>query len=231
MHSEVDDTAAPSPRRTRMARSAVALGLAVGLVAGGAAGAVLGTPTLSGANDEPASAEPAAPVEPAEPAPRERRAERLARVLAPLVESGTLTQAQADAVIEALLADRPERANGGPGKDGHDRRGRHGGPWGGHGLFGALGIDAGAAALDMTPEELREALRSGESLAAIARERGVDVDGVVDALLAGAAEWLDRRVASEDLTRAEADEKLAALRERITAAIERPLRPPHRHGG
>ena len=50
----------------------------------------------------------------------------------------------------------------------------------------------------------------------MAEAQGVDVQAVIDAMVAGVKEHLDEKVASGDLTQAEADERLAEATERIT---------------
>jgi hypothetical protein len=103
----------------------------------------------------------------------------VADALSELVTAGTLTQAQADAVAEALEAARPERPFGG---------GRHwrGGP-GGLG-FGRIGLDAAAEVIGIEEDELREALRDGSTLAELAEQNGVATQAVIDALVAEATE-------------------------------------------
>jgi hypothetical protein len=46
------------------------------------------------------------------------------------------------------------------------------------------GIDAAAKALDMTPEALRSEVRSGKSVADVAKEKDVPVQDVIDAVVA-----------------------------------------------
>src|SRR5215212_3013462 len=58
-----------------------------------------------------------------------------------------------------------------------------GGPGGGHG-FGPEGLQAAAKALNMTTDELINALRSGKTLEQIADEAGVDIQAVQDAVQA-----------------------------------------------
>ncbi len=83
--------------------------------------------------------------------------------LSGLVGDGTITQAQADAVEAALDDARPER-------------GAH--------RFGHLGHGAVADALGVTQDELRAALRDGQTVAEVAEAQGVDVQTVVDAVIA-----------------------------------------------
>ena len=124
--------------------------------------------------------------------------------------AGTLTQAQADAVAEALEAARPERPFGG---------GKHwrGGP-GGLG-FGRIGLDAAAEVIGIEEDDLRDALRDGTTLAELAEQNGVAVQAVIDALVAEASERIDNLVEDGRLDAAEADERLAEATERITTLV------------
>jgi hypothetical protein len=102
---------------------------------------------------------------------------------------------------------------GGPKGDGERGFGFGFGP--GLGFHFGEKLDAAAEYLGVTEEELREALRSGQSLAEIAEERGKSVDGLKDALIAEARTRLDEAVADEKLTREQADRMLERLREGI----------------
>ncbi len=228
----------------QLRKSIVALSMTAGLVGGGLAGAVLGVPGLTGAQEDetttteaPADAPdapeaPDAPDSPEAPTPtpdappgderpeppsneelQQRARDRLGGILAPLVEDGTLTQEQADKVIDTLLAAKGGR---GPGFFGGRRHGHGPGFGRGHG-FG--GMRDAAEALGMEPRELGEALRDGKTLADVAREKGVDPQKVIDALVADVSEHLDRAVESGRLTREEAGERLAKATERITQRV------------
>jgi len=137
--------------------------------------------------------------------------------LSGLVSDGTIDQSQADAVATALEEARPERPHG-----------RFG-----HGGFFGPGVVA--EALGMTPEELRTELAAGKTIAAVAGEKGVEVQAVVDAIVAEHTSHLDEKVAAGDLTQAEADEILAGAEERATAMVNGELpvgggRHGHHHG-
>lgn len=186
-------------------RSAAAAGLAAGLLAGGAAGAVLSTPGVSGAQEDTTTSVPSGEVPDRRSEIVERVDQRLRSALAPLVEDGTIDQSQADAVVEALRSAGPPE-------------GRPGGHGPGH-LRGGPGLDAAAEALGVDRDDLREQLRGGATLAEIAEQQGVEVATVVDALVAELAGHLDERVADGDITREEADEKLAEATERITERV------------
>ena len=116
-----------------------------------------------------------------------------------LVDNGTLTEAQADQVATTLQDARPER-----GPRGHHRGARS------EVLADVLGIEQ---------DELREALRSGQSIADVAEANGVDVQVVIDALVAEANTKIDQAVADGRIDEAEADAKRADLEQRITDRV------------
>jgi hypothetical protein len=106
-----------------------------------------------------------------------------------------------------------------PGPDGP-------GPGGGCAGHGP-GIDAAAAALGMTREDLHAQLRDGKTIADVAKDKNVDVQKVIDAMVADANAHLDQAVADGHLTQAEADAKRADLSARITSLVNEgpPARP------
>lgn len=172
--------------RTRTSIAAVAVASVVG---GGLAGAVLTGPAAAVAQeaeeDTTAIAESVATVE---------------DVLAGLVEDGVISEAQAEAVAEALEEARPARGSRG---------------------FRGIGpaTEAVADTLNLTVEELRDTLQDGSSLADIAAEQGVDIDLVIDQLVAEAQERLDAAVADGHLTAEEAAERLAEMETKITEMV------------
>jgi uncharacterized protein YidB (DUF937 family) len=190
-------------------KKAAAAALTAGLIGGGAAGLILGGTTVSGAQETTTtvaadqSTDQQAPPDGERPDPSARHAE----ALAPLVEAGTITQAQADAVIAALAEAGPPEGEG------------HGGPGGEHGGRGGPGLDAAAEALGITADELRTALDDDQTIAEVAAAKGVDVQTVIDAMVAGMKAHLDEEVAAGEHTQAEADEKLADATERITDSV------------
>jgi hypothetical protein len=142
---------------------------------------------------------------------------RLNAILAPLVQNGTITQAQADAVIAAIQAARPAdgphggfgRGPGGPGK--------------------GLGLDEAAAALGMTTDELRTALAGGQSIAEVAKAKGVDLTKVTDALVAAYTKHEQDEVTAGSETQAEADQEIAAFKARVDEIVNGTFKG--RHGG
>lgn len=214
-----------------MNRKLVSAGLLAGLVAGTGAGLILEQSGPAGASnaiaavvaDDNATTDTATTDSGTTDTAGPDRGARVREVLQPLVDDGTLTAAQLDAVVSALEAAGPMGGGmGGPGG-----MGDHGGR-GGHGGFGG-GLDAVATALGLTEDELRTELEAGSTIADVATAHGVDVQTVIDALVAEATTRLTERVTAGDLTQAEADAKLADLTTRITEQVNsvRPERPGH----
>ena len=140
------------------------------------------------------------------PAPRDR----IAEVLVPLVDDGTLTQAQADAVAEVLA----ERAG--------EFRGRHG-----------AHLEEIAEFLGITSEEIREALQEGSTLGDIADANGSSAEELIGFMVDQASERLDEAVADGRITEEEAAERLAEITERITEGVNEGFEGPgfgHRRG-
>jgi predicted DNA-binding protein (UPF0251 family) len=95
----------------------------------------------------------------------------------------------------------------------------HQGPGGHRGPSGNPAV--AAQALGMTAAELKAELEAGKSLAAIAGEKGVDVNTVVAALVADAKAELAEAVSSGRITQAQADAKSAGLEARMTELVNR----------
>jgi polyhydroxyalkanoate synthesis regulator phasin len=122
----------------------------------------------------------------------------LTDALAELVENGTLTQEQADAVVAEVqervdaLPDRPDR---------------------GHHLFRLLynGLEISAETIGIEIDELRAALRAGQSIAEVAEANGVAPDAVVAALVEAGNAALDEAVANGRID----EERAAELRENL----------------
>jgi hypothetical protein len=241
------------PRR-RTKRNA-AIGAAAGLLGGGAIGLLLTVPSLTSAASETGATGPAVVAlqddttttgttdttdttdpttmdpttgdpttgDPTTGTDRPDPTARLRETLQPLVDDTTITADQADAIAAYLAANRPDRGDGhrGPGGPGdgpeHGRWGRHAG-FGADVLPGLLGIDA---------QTLMTELRSGSTIADIATAHGVDVQTVIDGLVADAKSHLDQAVTDGRITDAEAADELTKITERVTAMVngERPGPP------
>src|SRR5919202_6984016 len=86
-----------------------------------------------------------------------------------------------------------------------------GGP---HSHFGEL--DAAASYLGLTEAEVDKQLESGKTLAQVAKDRGKSVEGLIQALVDSAKKRLDADVAAGRLTKAEEQQILSGLKQRIT---------------
>lgn len=80
-------------------------------------------------------------------------------------------------------------------------------------------VAVAATALGMTEAELRTELDAGKSIAQVAESKNVDVQVVIDALVAKQQEHIAEHVAEGKLTQSEADEKLADLETRVTEMV------------
>ncbi len=89
-----------------------------------------------------------------------------------------------------------------------------------HHRGGGAGLETAAAYLEMTPEELRDAL-PGSSLAQLAEAQGKSVEGLEQALVDAKRERLNQEVADGRLTEAEAQEKLAEIESRVSDKVNR----------
>lgn len=181
-----------------------------------AGGALSGVILSRAAGAETGSTSTTAPATATAPAPGDRAAERqqkLSDALQGLVDNGTITAAQRDAVVGAL--EDTKLGDGGRGHGGPGKGGMRGGPGG---LIGA-GLDAAATALGTDAATLRQALREGKSIADVAVEKGVAVDTVVKALSDAATVKIDQAVTDGKLTQTQADSMKASLTERITAMV------------
>lgn len=187
-------------------------GLAIGLVAGAGAGLIL---ELSGSARaisstaatvvvDDSTADTSTAADPVRPDP----STRLQEVLKPLVDDGTITQAQADAVVAALAAARPEGGLGGG----------HRGPGGPGGRIGPK-FDTIATTLGITADEVRTALQGGQTIAELAVANGKTAQDVIDAIVADATTRINAEVTEGTLTQAEADARLADITTRVTEFV------------
>jgi polyhydroxyalkanoate synthesis regulator phasin len=203
----------------------VAAGLTLGVIGGTAAGLVFGVPGLTSAASSDVAVSPAAivqqvdetdPAAPTDEAPAEIGT-RLRDTLQSLVDDGTITAEQADAVTSHLIENRPDRDERRENREGRReaRQERRQAP------------EAVQELLGLSAEELREQLRAGSTLGDIATEQGLDPQDVVDAIVAEMTERVDAAVADGKLDADAAAEKLAEAEERISDRVNngRPDRP------
>jgi hypothetical protein len=192
-----------------MKKKMAAVALSAALLGGGAAGAALMSPTIASA-DSTTSSSAATTAANGSDSTHAKPGAWADDVFEKLVSDGTITQAQADKVQAALDAARPE---GGPG----------GGPGG-----AGPGLEVAAKALGIDASALRTDLQSGKTIADVAKDKGVDVQTVIDALVTDMQSHLADGVSSGRLTQAQADQMKAHASERATALVngERPDGPP-----
>lgn len=97
-----------------------------------------------------------------------------------------------------------------------------------------LANTAVAAALGMTSEEVKTELRAGKSLADIATSKGIEVQTVIDAIVANMTAKLAEKVTDGTLTQTQADAMATRITDRVTVMVngERPHRSgPAMRGG
>ena len=138
---------------------------------------------------------------------------RLREALQPLVDDGTITAEQADAVVAQLKESLPDHG----GRFGHGGPGHRGGGVFGH-IFGEAS-DVVTGLLGIDADTLRTELLDGKSLADIATENGVEPQAVIDALVAEAMTHLDQAVADGRIDADQADDLEADLSETITDLV------------
>jgi hypothetical protein len=193
-------------------RHKVVLGVVAALAVVGAGGAVAAT-QLNPRQESQAVLNDAAQelgVEPSELSAALKRA--LSNRVDEAVEDGRLSEEEGEALKERINSgDFP--LFGGPRR--HGGRFKHGPGFGlGHGPMHDLS-DA-ASYLGLTEAQLRTRLNQGKTLAQVARDQDKSVDGLIDRLVAEKRDRINAAVEDGRLTRAQADEKLEALRDRIT---------------
>ncbi|MFN8019290.1 MAG: hypothetical protein U0P45_14385 [Acidimicrobiales bacterium] len=128
-----------------------------------------------------------------------------------------------DLVAKAVDAKPP---TGGPGGgDGKDHGPGGKGPWGGGTMPGGgkarpgMGFGDAAKVLGMTDQQLWEAVRGGKTLAQIAKDKGIDPQKVIDALVADAKAHLDQAVADGHLTKEQAAKRLDQITKGIATMV------------
>jgi hypothetical protein len=185
----------------RMAKA----GLALGLIGGSAAGFALVTPGVSGAQTTTT-----APSTTTSSDTQPDREAQLRETLKPLLDNGTLTQAQVDAVVGALKAAEPVGGHRGGG--------------------GGADLSVAATTIGVSADELRTALQSGQSIADVATAKGVAPQAVIDAMVAAMNQRLAASVTAGKLTQAKADELAASAATRISDVVNGVVQPGPGHG-
>jgi hypothetical protein len=198
------------PSRRLLAPVAVVAAIA----GGGVTGAMLGVPGISGAQEVPdTTTETPAPEGgfrvgrgPGLDAAANALNMEIDELIAALGEGQTIAEVataqsvDVNTVIDAMVADVLERR---PDADETEVRERitqlvnEGGELGGPGHHGpgfgfrGAGLDAAANALNMELDDLVAALRDGQTIAEIAQAQGIDVNVVIDAMVAEAREKIE----------------------------------------
>ena len=116
-----------------------------------------------------------------------------------------------------LVAETPTEASDPGGPDGDHGPGGRGGK---RGLGGGGQMDIVAETLEMTTDELREALADGQTIAELAEAKGVALEYIAAALVTEHAERLQQAVENGRLTQEEADEKIAEMQVKILEQLE-----------
>src|SRR3954447_26598046 len=88
-----------------------------------------------------------------------------------------VSSAQSSTSSDSSSSTAPDPAAPGVPGEGHGRHLGHG---------GGVDLETAATALGITPDELRTELEAGKTIAQVAGEKGVDVQTVIDALVADA---------------------------------------------
>ena len=130
-----------------------------------------------------------------------------------------------EANLEKIITDRVngtfERPDAPGGPDGPHR---------GFGFRGGFGLDVAAKTIGVSTESLLSDLKSGKSIADVAKAKGVSVQTVIDAMVASMKTELDSQVKSGRLTAEAAARIKANLTKMITDQVNGTFARPNRHG-
>lgn len=209
-------------RRRKLALAGASGAAVVTVAALGAAGGVAATKVFSSADDSKAVIDDAAEQLGVEPsALSDALKQALQNRIDEAVESGRLTEEQAERLQERLDSSAVPLFFGLGGPRGHGFGWKH------RGAIWQLGaLDAAASYLGLTEAELRHALRDS-TLAEIAEEQGKSRAGLVDALVAAKAERIQEALADGKLSEEQAARLKDGLQERVEALVDGELRRSH----
>jgi hypothetical protein len=184
--------------------------VAAAVAGGGVAGALIGVPGISGAQDAPTQTQPA----PTAAAQRDGAIKAAADALGLSVkdlakelrdgktiadlaeEKGVDVDGLIDKMVAAAVANGRDEAKARDAitklvNEGRPDHFRHG-PFVRHAVRGELSAAAGA--LGMEPSALAQELKDGKTIAQVANEKGVDVNTVIDAMVAPVKERITKFV-------------------------------------
>ena len=210
---------------------------------GAVGGALIGVPGLSGAQPFPKDAATTAAADGTKPANGPRRESALLDAAAKALKLTTqqLTDKLSDGkttiadvakqqnvdintVIDAMAAADKARIGDIVNKP-WPKFGAHGPDKGGPGFdfglgrMGGIVLDPVAKALGISTDELKTDLAEGQSVADIAKAKKVDINKVIDALVADASAKIDQAVKDGHLPSAMADKLKSSLKTMITDAV------------
>jgi len=129
------------------------------------------------------------------------------------VTEGWLTQDQADQ-MKQRMENAPDGMMGGGMGRGFDGRG--------HGMMGAEGVNLLAVAaekLGMTEADLMTALQSGQTIAQVATDKGVDAQTIADAYIAQLTTNLNQEVTDGKITQKQADWTVEQAKTQVTEQL------------
>lgn len=141
-------------------------------------------------------------------------AAKLEAVLGRLVEEGRITAAQRDAILERVRQSASRDKRG--GEQAEKKRPAHSAK----ALRGAF-LATAASHLGMTVDEVRESLRGGKSLAALAVEKGKTRDSLIAALTAAAGQRIDAAASAGKITADQATTMKAKIGEHVAKAVDK----------
>jgi len=87
------------------------------------------------------------------------------------------------------------------------------------GRLGAIALDPAAKALGISTDELKTDLAKGQTIAQIAKSKNVDLNKVIDALVADASSRIDAAVKAGHLAQSQADNLKTKLKAVITMTV------------
>ena len=151
------------------------------------------------------------------------------QVLGEAVEEGWLTEEQRERMQERFedgagpgrMGPRGMFPGGELPEGGFHGRGMKGMPHGPMGAADGGPLAAAANALDMTVEELLAEMQDGKSIAALAEEKGVELDTIADAYVEQMSEQLAQAVADGKMTQEQVDHMVEMARERIQGMLDK----------
>lgn len=198
-----------------MRKTLAAAALGATLMGGTMVGAATLLPNVVGAQTGSTTTSAPSATAPDAAQRQQSHTDRLNSALQPLVDNGTITSTQRDAVVQSL-----QSAKGGAMKGGMKGHGMEGGMLD-RGMMGGIGAaaDAVAKALDTDTATLRTELQAGKSLADIAKGKGVDVQKVVDAITTELNAKIDAAVTAGKMTAEQATARKADVATHVTELV------------